>query len=165
MTCPAGRWPDIATHTCKVCMSNCATCTTCDVSNVCTCTSCLLGKVWFANDNTCRDACPVGFFNLSGTCSPCAVSCKTCRSSAAFCLSCYNAVDANGDGIKYLYENTCLTSCPIQYYGNPTTNICQHCVINCDDCTTNNKYVTTKCEICASGYDIDQNGQCGCSAS
>ena len=93
---------------------------------------------------------------LIATCgaSTCDLTCLTCSGSTSTnCLSCSNG---------FLYQNTCITTCPASYYGNIHTcmacdSTCLTCIwsaIQCTSCNTNNSFfLNQKDSICINCSD------------
>ncbi len=55
-SCPAGTYPETATHVCTACNITCATCQ--NLAN--NCTACVLG--YFYLNNMCYTDCPLGYY-------------------------------------------------------------------------------------------------------
>ena len=164
-TCPPGRYQNTVTLTCDICVSNCATCTTCAVNATtgytdCVCTSCLVGTVIYGQ--LCMLNCPSGYYNNSGICSPCSTQCLTCKTSNSFCLTCPDSTQS-GSVNYYMYSNQCFSKCPQGYYGDPATLICKKCITNCAVCDAT--YSTNQCTTCYSGYTLTPYSTCGCTSS
>lgn len=90
-TCVNSTYPDIINRVCQVCIPPCLYCTNS--------TYCL----------SCRD---VALFLVNGSCVGCSSICRTCTVTTTNCTSCENA-----STVPYLYNYTCLASCPGGYYG------------------------------------------------
>uniref|UniRef100_A0A8C5MTT0 Proprotein convertase subtilisin/kexin type 5 n=1 Tax=Leptobrachium leishanense TaxID=445787 RepID=A0A8C5MTT0_9ANUR len=58
---------------------------------------------------------------------PCDISCKTCNISATACTSC-----AEG---TFLYEKSCIRSCPSGTFNNGKDKRCEICAAGCESCT------------------------------
>ena len=101
---------------------------------------------------TCKNACPDGFFAQGNTCLECNASCSTCSGAADTCTKCAPGF--------YKKNNTCVKDCGIGYY---LDTICKRCDRGCADCEVMATNCTscsepfyregTKCvENCSSGY-------------
>lgn len=108
VSCPSAiTIPSVGTPlTCLLCASQCLTC-----SNVTTnCTSCINGLV-LSNNNTygiCTNNCGnINMIIINNICTVCDNNCYTCYSIVTNCTSCYS-----NSTYKYLYNNTCISTCP-----------------------------------------------------
>lgn len=79
-------------------------------------------------------------------CSPCDSHCLTCLSSITNCLTCNTS-----STYPYLYNNTCLNSCPNGYYNDNTTFLCFPCKSPCETCLSSSQY---QCISCISPYAL-----------
>lgn len=73
------------------------------------------------------------------------MGCKTCAYKASFCQQCITGY--------YLYNNTCLSTCPDGYYGN--INRCDRCINPCRTCRN-----MTYCLTCISNFLNSTTGLC-----
>ena len=96
---------------------------------------------------SCVSVCPSPYVVRNGNCSSCSSLCLTCFLVYDNCTSCYtNTSNA------YLYNGTCLTSCPVFYYSSLANGLCVLCStlsMGCDNCTS-----ASTCGTCnwAQGY-------------
>ena len=96
------------------------------------CLSCLPSphtsqNVYFAFNNTCVNSCPDTYFLVNATmsCSKCnATACENCYANQNQCTTCLSG--------KYLYQSTCLSVCPAQYYAY--NRQCLQCASTCANC-------------------------------
>ena len=89
-TCPNATYADNSTNTCQPCLPPCLLCQT-----LAYCLSCL-------DPNK---------FLVAGSCTGCVSPCTTCANTVNNCTSCSVA-----SGYPYLYNFSCLASCPGGYY-------------------------------------------------
>lgn len=75
----------------------------------------------------------------------CNFSCSQCAQSANNCLKCKPNF--------FLFNNTCLSTCPTQFFPNINSNLCQICVGYCYTCTS-----TDNCTACNTNFLL--NGSC-----
>lgn len=75
-----------------------------------------------------------------------------CLQCPSACLSCLNDTYCTAclSGRTYLYPktNNCITDCPLGYYGNSTSAICNSCSSKCLTCA----YSANNCLSCSSGF-------------
>lgn len=104
-----------------------ATCYACQNSPF-TCISCKSGM--FLRGSTCVGNCSLGEVLVNNTyCSVCTSNCLTCQSTNfSYCTSCSTGT--------YLSAGTCLSTCPAQYYGNDSSNMCVSCKLPCATCSS-----------------------------
>jgi hypothetical protein len=91
-------------------------CRTCSVSTPALCNSCyndttlpqVMGAIYL-NGTSCVSICGIGNYldTASSTCMSCPSTCSSC-SSFTSCISCSSG---------FLFNGSCLTSCPYTYYG------------------------------------------------
>ncbi|KAL4499150.1 hypothetical protein ABPG72_017052 [Tetrahymena utriculariae] len=145
-SCQDGYYPNKITQRCENCNRNCKQCFGPDQNS---CLSCVAPLIYQKSTSQCVSVCNQNqYINLStNTCESCYVDCASCRGSLNNqCTSC--------SGQKYLYQNTCVASCPNGNYANQ--NICQQCTYGCQVCYDGS---ANKCIVCMSGYFL-QKGQC-----
>lgn len=84
----------------------------------------------------------------------CSPYCITCSGNSTNCSSC----TLTGTFMAYFYNNTCVLTCPTQYYAvvGATSNDCMPCNTGCQSCTTSSSF----CSQCLSNYYLYQNS-CG----
>ena len=81
------------------------------------------------------DSSTVVFQNL------CNSPCRTCNTSnTSSCLTCYNSSQSN---FTLLYQNQCLSSCPLGSY-QVNSSLCSKCSSQCATCS----YLSTNCTSC-----------------
>lgn len=101
ITATSGFQNDQTIFQCSSCVSPCLTC------NQAHCLTCIPGYLYYENNGTCNTICTDGYFQE-------AMICRVCRDNCSICP--YNF---------YLYNNTCLDSCPIG-----TTQLNSSCINN-----------------------------------
>ena len=128
-SCPSGSFN--SSGVCQNCLSSCQSCT-----NGSSCTSCPSNT--YLINGLCQSSCPSGTFQdvATGTCATCNANCSTCSGSATNCSTCLAGT--------IFYNNTCLSSCPYNYF--PINGNC----ITCGSCITCSS--ATTCVQCYSGY-------------
>lgn len=142
--CPDGFYGDNSIWQCKPCYTSTGgsalpgkyTCVTCYGPAATNCKSCQIGTYYSSIENICVTSCPDGYYadnspypynqcrkcyqssppsNLDGTCATCygpdSNQCYTCDSPLFF--------DAT--------TGRCVSTCPIGYWGNPSSKECEHC--------------------------------------
>ncbi|CAI9719185.1 6-like protease kpc-1 isoform X2 [Octopus vulgaris] len=57
---------------------------------------------------------------------------------------------------KLLSNGKCVSSCPKGFYGNPETQLCHHCIDQCQLCTGP---LVTNCKSCEDGFYMDKANQ------
>ena len=121
---------------CKPCQSPCSTCTKLDA-----CQSCSSLFPYFYS-GYCYNMCPSGSYPTSSyNCTKCDASCLVC-SSLEVCSKCSSGY--------FLYEFTCVKSCPAGYY--QSSEVCLKCSDNCASCLS-----TSSCLQCAQKYFLYSN--------
>ena len=193
-TCPDGYWKDTINEVCELCYvvtatSSTQSCKTCNGSAT-VCSTCYPGVYFHSVDQTCLLTCPAGWYAepATYTCNQCyqetasslEKTCQTCNgSSSNNCLSCASS---------YLYQGTCLATCPPGSYpetssmtcqpcfqGSPATdpeNSCETCYgpnsNNCLSCSDafifapDNSTCVQKCPLVGYYFDIEDNACNGC---
>jgi len=131
ISCPFLFYKNSATNTCDACSTSCASCNGASSSN------CLI--------------CFTGYYLSSGNCIGCASECSACETSSTYCLSCSASL--------YLFNNSCQSSCPMQYYERLDDCTCQKCDSSCLTCSGSG---VSGCTSCANGYYLypSPNGSC-----
>jgi proprotein convertase subtilisin/kexin type 5 len=114
-------------NVCYQCSANCERCTAASDES---CSSCLTGFKHYLG-NQCVDPCPDGYYDNSGTCELCHISCETCSGGNQLtnCLSC------NETRKYFTSNNTCLDECPSFFSTYVDNNICDACDPSCLSCT------------------------------
>ena len=166
-TCPESYWEDTANKLCSPCYvagsptSNSQSCKTCS-GNPTACSTCYSGIFFHSMSQECLLFCPTGWYGDSttytcvqcyqGTASSPEKACQTCNgSSSSDCLSCQ-------DSSTYLYQGTCLDSCPPGTYPDSTTMTCKPCfqgvvgLYPAYACLTCNGPNSNNCLSCSDGY-------------
>lgn len=156
-SCPVGTLSVVdsnGTRVCELCVSNCYTCSNL-TSN---CTSCNANYYFYANStgsNQCLAVCPNALYGdiYTGLCQLCVAPCLTCGSYSA-CKTCVTGYN--------LFGNTCLQSCPSQYYAS--NQLCTSCVSPCERCLDQ-----STCTFCVSGlympYNLTSSTNCTATCS
>jgi proprotein convertase subtilisin/kexin type 5 len=114
------------------CTLPCKTCNSTSQPTVCTScysnTSLVSGQT-ILSGNSCTSFCPTGYYldDTISTCLICSTSCLTC-SAYTTCLSC---------NTSFLYNQSCLTTCPFGYYGFNAQCLACPTSIFCESCSSN----------------------------
>ncbi|KAL4456253.1 hypothetical protein ABPG74_014214 [Tetrahymena malaccensis] len=140
--CPQGYYGNFQTGLCSLCDPSCLTC---QGSSPNVCLSCPKGSYMTQL-----------YYDISGialpsSCSPCPSVCQIC-SSATTCILCQTNY--------FLYQNTCLSTCPYGFYGSYVTGMCTPCSNNCTTCSGFNSLGNFICNSCTVGYYLDSNSLC-----
>ena len=123
----------------------------------------------YLSGTSCISACPSGTTSVSFTCTTCSSPCLECQTSASTCVKC--------TGVKKLYSNTCVDSCPTGTYltsgtyNSETIDVCSACSSSCYTCGTSSSNCLScdpdlelvlhdnECLTnCPSGYEKDSSG-------
>ena len=176
-TCPTNFYGERSTWTCESCFSGTGptkrACYECFGPLETSCKSCYTGTVYFANNKSCRDACPDGYYYTSTTyptnkCYQCYQSsgtgtdgtCVTCSGGASNqCLSCSRLQFLNPSG-------KCGNTCPNGYYADEITNKCLECyqapssTSSLQTCATCGGGTDSDCTSCNSGAFLTIFGTC-----
>jgi len=80
----------------------------------------------------------------------CSTGCAQCVSSSNNCVQCNNNY--------FLFNDSCVNACPVQYYGNSSSLVCMPCIKPCNSCLN-----ISYCLSCSSNFVY--NGSCVNSAS
>jgi len=110
---------------CFPCPSNCLVCTSTVSCSVCYSNYYLSGSSCVSN---CTSPLLPNYFNQCTTCA-----CLTCSGYSYMCTSCSGGLS--------LYNNQCLSNCPIRYHASG--GVCLACMSNCSACSS-----STYCTIC-----------------
>jgi proprotein convertase subtilisin/kexin type 5 len=91
-SCPASTYPTIinSVSTCEICDDSCLSCSGSLSTN---CLTCVSGS----------------YLTSTNTCATCSTNCLTCTSTSTQCISCPAT-------LPYLYNNSCVFSCPSYYF-------------------------------------------------
>lgn len=93
------------------------------------------------SNNTCVSLCADPQIGYQGACTNCGSTCYRCIDNPYNCISC--------TGQFKLYENTCITDCPIGYFVSTmnSSSICTVCPVECTVCSS-----STNCSQCAPNF-------------
>ena len=119
--CPAGTFPSVAYHSCRICHRTCATCTARGPQQ---CTSCSGRRQLNSSSHRCVESrrCPLGHFGSQ--CAPCHSSCRSCDGpQPTDCTTC------GRDMPQCFYRGRCLRCCTKTQLHN-----CGNCVLGRDLC-------------------------------
>lgn len=112
-------------------------CNECVANQPTKCTACTPdSKFPLFFESSCLDVCPSEYYSMDGICSKCSSGCLECTSEDNICTYC-------NEGF-YLLTNTCLASCPDNYYSDPKQRLCVPCESPCETCSTS----PTTCSSC-----------------
>ena len=146
--CPTGYGGNPTTKICVLCDSSCLVCTGSLNSE---CSACNPGYFLqpAPSTTTCLNSCPATGYWKDATnhiCVPCDAACSICTGS--------NNDQCSECNVGYFLQpspatTTCLDSCPVGYWGDPTSNTCTECDIACAICTGIDN---TQCSACKPGY-------------
>lgn len=167
--CPLTHYLNSESRLCISCANYNDLCHNCLlVNSTFTCTKCYIGYYMF-NDR-CLYNCPSGYSDYNST-----GNCLACHSS---CSSCFNTTNTSCNSCKlgYLLNNTCLTTCPSQYFIMEAEKACtlkcpnNYYIINNISCYRCH-YSCQTCSLGSSSYQCDScyagnylfNKQCGAS--
>jgi len=131
VSCPVGQYGNLTNFQCLSCANGCSSCSG---GSLFTCLSC---KNDLFNGNstdffliygttTCNPICPNGQYSNSSSfkCLLCDINCLTCVNTSTICLTCgFSSIGAN----LFLYQKSCLLSCPLNFFPNSTTSTCDPC--------------------------------------
>lgn len=114
---------------CLACDPSCAAC---NGVTALSCTACPAGKV-LRMDHSCQDKCaltsPGQFENSNHQCQFCNDTCRQCFAVATNCTACSAAKNL------FLFNNTCLATCPVGFYPETANRTCTPCNPLCAQCT------------------------------
>ena len=81
----------------------------------------------------CNQSCPDGQYKNSTSfkCLLCSSSCVTCTTNSMNCLTCGQSPFGYS---TFFFNNTCRQSCPVGFWGNPSTFVCDACTMGCGAC-------------------------------
>ena len=113
------------------CPSNCGDCYTDLNTKKVLCTSCIITYFLSLSDYQCYSTCPNGTYPSGLVCLLCAPACAMCRFGNSNCVSCSQIYNSP----RYLFNGTCLTSCPAKTYLAQNIRICLNCPLECSNCT------------------------------
>ena len=139
---------NLSSYSCEPCVDGCMTC---DGPTLKDCQSCntsddgTLKYYKYIGEDTCSLTCPKGQFidsTIDFLCQQCSFLCEACKNSAN------NCVPGEGCPVGYYFyneTNSCLASCPNNYYADMTSGYCEPCDDSCLLCYGSG---TTKCTRC-----------------
>lgn len=131
--CPSNTTSDNVRFVCIDCHHSCKSCAGPMKDQ---CLSCFEGSV--VSEDECVQECPLGSYNDSGTCFPCATNCASCT-SRNMCVKCRNGY--------YLLSANCVSDCPSGNVLHAATSSCLPCPLNCAICSA-----SLTCTTCKPGY-------------
>lgn len=159
------------TNRCKACDAKCSICYGTSSAE---CTQCSTG--YFLFNTECISTCPDGYYSYSipkNTCFRCVFYCKTCTGYNT-CISCISGYFFENKGCTrcqtgcqtckstsicltckrnyYLNNGICSTSCPVGYFKNPISTICEKCSNTCKSCVSDLSCSSCICDACNDGY-------------
>lgn len=148
--CPVGYYRD-PNSICRQCdLSKCLTCQ----GSASNCTSCGYPNVLIVNTliGRCDINCGLGYYydSLNKLCVPCSSGCVSCFDSLT-CISCESG--------KYLYQDKCITTCPLGLIPSTVDNTCKKCPLNCNQCTIDTTSQFISCTQCLTPLFLI-NGTC-----
>ena len=163
LSCPIKFWGNIATRSCDACH---AACTSCTSSGLNSCQACgnISSTIYykFIGADTCNTSCPDGqFINASypNFCQKCSPNCITCINSSDTCTN------VNCSKNYYYLNNSCLATCPDNYYTDTTLRKCIQCTAGCQSCFASGLTSCTKCNAVSTVQYYLQIGVTTCSSS
>ena len=150
-SCPDEYWKDNANHVCSSCHTSCLQCTG---SLNTQCTACKSGYFLQPSSTICLNSCPAtGHWKdtTNHICASCNAACSVCTGA--------NNDQCSECNVGYFLQpspatTTCFDSCPVGYWGDPTSNTCTECDIACAICTGS---AHTQCSACSTGYFLQPN--------
>ncbi|KAL4473929.1 hypothetical protein ABPG74_022793 [Tetrahymena malaccensis] len=140
-------------------------CQTCDLKK--RCTSCISGFLFIADQQSCVNQCPDGYFLPSATsnyCQRCGDVCKTCTQSSNNCLNCIDGYYFSQDPVLGNQCIACDSRC--QTCTGPSNTQCINCSTQVGVITFNpqgTEYCTNTCDEVLGyymGYDENQQLKC-----
>nr|XP_005987835.1 PREDICTED: proprotein convertase subtilisin/kexin type 5-like [Latimeria chalumnae] len=154
--CEEGQVENPENGECLDCDSGCKTCSADDPE---LCSSCLEG--YFLYRYQCRRRCPQKYYEDRGRrmCLACPLSCVECKNES-YCLSCVGyylyvadnkcyrcdatcqtcfgpqALDCSSCYSGYFLDqdSSCVEHCPLGFFSNPATQLCEQCSFTCESC-------------------------------
>ncbi len=122
-TCPNGTFANTTSLVCDLCIWPCGNC-----QSTIFCLSCLDSSKFLVN----------------GDCVPCSSPCASCSLSISNCTACITSTST-----PYIFNFTCLTLCPPNYYSDNATHSCSLCASPCLTC---HGPTNSSCLSCIGGY-------------
>ncbi|EAS00754.2 zinc finger lsd1 subclass family protein (macronuclear) [Tetrahymena thermophila SB210] len=145
-SCSDGYYANKQTQRCENCNRNCKTCFGPDQNS---CISCSVPLLFQKSTYSCVTRCDKNYYSNYST-----NSCELCHPDCASCSGSLNNQCTSCSGQKYLYQNSCVASCPNGFFAQQ--NKCQQCTQGCQVCTDGS---VNKCLVCMNTYYLYQ-GQC-----
>ena len=158
---------------CKSCPQGCTSCLSSTICESCESTfllvnsSCIPDNCLTYHNSTCQ-SCTPGSYLSNSRCLPCPANCEKCQNQTCEkCLPSYSlsnstcqacgASSCNPCEPLLQFQNTCIATCPINFYESNST--CIPCPDNCETCTS------SSCSSCKIDYSRHQtyhlqNGTC-----
>lgn len=162
LNCPVRTWANQVNHNCDSCHASCISCTS---SGQNSCQSCgnITGTIYYKyiGAETCNTTCPDGQFisaTIPNFCQPCSPICITCINSSEVCtnLNCSQ---------NYFYlNNSCLSTCPDNYYPDLSLRQCIQCTPGCQTCFGLGLNSCTKCNMVSATQYYLQIGLTTCAS-
>ena len=130
-TCPIGYYGNSTFGDCQLCDVSCQTCVNSGPTQCMICSSNLYLQSTIG-PSSCLTSCPTNSYSstLNYVCLFCDSSCSTCQ--GALSNQCYSCVV--GLYLQSSSPSTCLSTCPVGYYGDNTTGTCKLCDASCMTC-------------------------------
>jgi proprotein convertase subtilisin/kexin type 5 len=139
-SCGTYYFANAVVRLCQPCPTNCTACL-----DQLRCLSCANGSFLHSLNDTCLSVCTASFFGSSGKCLQCQLPCLSCLSQT-LCLSC--------SGL-FLYNSSCLGTCPAGSYASTASMACLSCnASTCLECQGG----PDVCTVCSSGLILFGGG-------
>lgn len=150
LTCPGGYWSNKTSHYCDSCDVGCSICTNSGLNACSSCRNASNGTIYYKHigATTCGLGCPDGQYISAGIpnlCQPCSSACITCASNPE------NCTNVNCSLNFFFLNNSCLRTCPDNYYPNSTLRQCIQCDQGCQTCYASGLNACTRCNSLANG--------------
>ncbi|XP_062405981.1 proprotein convertase subtilisin/kexin type 6 [Sardina pilchardus] len=145
--CPLGFFEDGGARRCRRCHRSCETCTGRAPGE---CLTCRRGLFLRADDRTCSDSCPAGFYadDVQRQCLRCHENCMKCLRDADRCTACTKGFSLAG--------MTCVPECANGTFFHLEEMKCSPCHLSCSTCTGPGK---EECIRCATDF-LQQDWMC-----
>uniref|UniRef100_W5N9Q8 Proprotein convertase subtilisin/kexin type 6 n=1 Tax=Lepisosteus oculatus TaxID=7918 RepID=W5N9Q8_LEPOC len=124
--CPLGYHEDVEARRCRRCYRGCEKCAGRAHNQ---CTSCRRGLYLCAEEHTCVEMCPLGYFpdEIQKQCLPCHENCMMCLRDADRCTACNEGYSLAG--------MTCVPECANGTFFHLEEMKCSACHLSCSTCT------------------------------
>ena len=97
------------------------------------------------------------FYNSNiSTCEACSSNCRSCFGVANVCTSC----PTSSSNQTYLFNGSCILSCPPGYFAHKYSLSCRLCNPRCDSCTNFDSCITCKPNFFILSFYSRQNALC-----